>query len=121
MNMKTHIYLLLVITVLGLAAVPSRAGTDTDKDLSKKLSDFLTECEKITPGMTRTQLTNLFVVYSGGVMPLPDFEQHQSFFYRRCDLIKIDVDFSPSDSKDARPTDIIAKISKPYLAWSVAD
>ncbi len=119
--MKNRIHILLAVIILGFGVLSSHAGTDTDKDLSKKLSDFLTECEKITPGMTRAQLTNLFVVYSGGVMPSPDFQQHQSFSYRSCYLIKIDVDFSPSDAKEARPTDIIAKISKPYLEWSVAD
>jgi hypothetical protein len=69
--------------------------------------------------MTRAELLKLFKEETGGVAwpaskPLP-FQQHQSFDYRRCWLIMVDVDFSPSDSKEARPTDIITKISRPYI------
>jgi hypothetical protein len=71
--------------------------------------------------MTRAQLTDSFFAYSGGFMPSPAFQQHQTFAYRNYDLIKIDVDFTPSDSNVARPTDIIAKVSEPYLAKNLLD
>jgi len=120
--MKTFIRILLVVTIFGFVAMPSHAGTSTDQDLTKKLSDVLTAWEKITPGTTRAALTNAFTVEIGAVyIPPSSFQQHQRFVYRGCDLIKVDVDFAPSDSKEARPTDTIVKISQPYLAWNPTD
>jgi hypothetical protein len=117
--MKTFAYLLSAIMVLGLVIVPSRAGTDDDQDLAKRLYAVCFEIDKIKPGMTRAELTKLFKEDTGGVawdesMPLP-FRPQELFDYRRCELIRVEVDFRPSDSKTERPTDIITKISKPYL------
>ena len=117
--MKTVTYILSVIVILGLVVVPIRAGTDNDEVLTKKVSEVYFECQKIKPGMTRAELLNLFKEDTGGVAwpaskPLP-FQQHQSFDYRKCGLIMVDVDFSPSNSKVAQPTDIIIKISRPYI------
>jgi hypothetical protein len=124
--MKNHIHILLAVIILGFGVLPSHADTDldkVDKDLTKKLSDVLTQWEKITPGMTRAQLTNDFTLDIGPAISVypPAFQQHERFLYRGCFLIKVDVDFAPSDSKEARPTDIIAKMSKPYLERSLAD
>ena len=79
------------------------------------------KCREIRPGMTRAQLTNSFFAYSGGFIPSAAFHQHQTYAYRSYDRIKIDVDFAPSDSKVARPTDVIAKVSEPYLESSLLD
>jgi len=123
--MKNHIHILLAVIILGFGVVSSHAGTDADKDLAKKLSDILAVSQKIQPGMTRAALTNDFFAYNGGVLFGPlgprDFQEHYTFSFRGCDLIKIDVTFVRSTSKEAQLTDSIAKISKPYLAWSVAD
>jgi hypothetical protein len=113
---------LLIIVALGLIVVPSRAGTDNDEVLTKKLYELYEvyfDCGKIKPGMTRAELAKIFKEDTGGVVwpasaPYP-FLPHQTFDYRACGLIMVDVDFAPSDSKEARPTDIITKISRPYL------
>ncbi len=123
--MKALTCLLSAIVVLGCAIVLCHAGTDTGQDLTKQLAAVCFEIHKIKPGMTRAELDRIFRPDTGGVAsspskPLP-FQQHQSFVYRSCWLIRVDVDFSPSDSKDAQPTDIITKISKPYLEWHVLD
>ena len=117
--MKTFTYLLSAIVVLGLVIEPSRAGTDTSQDLMKQLAAVCFEIHKVKPGMTRADLDRMFRADTGGVAwpaskPLP-FQQHLSFVYRSCWLIKVDVEFAPSDAKEAKPTDIITKISKPYL------
>lgn len=117
--MKTLTYLLLIIVTLGLVVVPTRAGTDNDEVLTKKLYEVYFDCGKIKPGMTRAELVKLFKEDTGGVAVPPSFafpfQKHMTFDYRKCDLIMVDVDFAPSDSKEARPTDIITKISRPYI------
>ena len=116
--MKTFIGILLVVTILGFVSMPCRAGTDADQDLSKKLAAILTECQKIKPGMTRAALTNAFHgEITDGLAPRDAFYQHQTFVYRDCHFIQVDVDFAPSESKHQRPTDTIVKISRPYLEW----
>jgi hypothetical protein len=117
--MKSFTCLLSAIVVPGLVVVPSLAGTDTSPDLTRQLAAICFEIEKIKPGMTRAELTRLFKEDTGGVawdesIPL-QFRQHELFDFRRCGLIKVDVDFRPSDSKSERPTDIITRISRPYL------
>jgi len=118
--MKMRIYILSAIMVLGLIIVPSHAGTSGDEDLTKQLSAVLRDIYKIKPGMTRAELDKMFGEERGGLVwpssqPFP-FRQHETFDYSRCGLVHIDVDFRASDSKDERPTDIIDKISTPYLA-----
>ena len=117
--MKILTCVISVILVLGLVVVPSRADTGVDQDLMKKLTAVWFDCQRIKPGMTRAELAKLFKEDTGGVArppskPVP-FQRHQRFDYRQCDLIKVEVDFSPSDSKETEPTDIIIRISRPYI------
>jgi hypothetical protein len=114
----THL-LIIGIVVFGLVVVPTRAATDNDEVFTKKPTEVYFDFRKIKPGMTRAGLARLFQQDTGGVawsasVPLP-FQRHQTFDYRSCGLIMVDVDFAPSDSKEARPTDVIKKISRPYI------
>ena len=96
---------------------PSRGSTDVDKDLTKQISDILTECQTIKPGMTRAELLKVFTI-EGGLSTAT----HRTFVYHGCRYIKVDVEFTLSASTqnilEERPTDTISKISKPYLEWS---
>ena len=97
----------------------TKADTSYDKLLDQKAAEVWFDCQKIHPGMTRADLDKLFRRETGGVavpesMRLP-FREHQTFDYRRCDHIMIDVDFRPSNSKEERPTDVIIKVSNPYI------
>jgi hypothetical protein len=89
-------------------------------DLTKRISDILTECQKIKPGMTRSDLLKVFTT-EGGISTAT----HRTFVYRDCPYIKVDVDLTPSDPKqkmvEERTTDTISKLSKPYLDWSISD
>jgi hypothetical protein len=116
--MKKLASLFLVMLALGYLVVPSRAGDEVDKNLTKQISDILTECKKIAPGTTRTELLKVFTT-EGGLSTA----KHRTFVHRRCPYIKVDVDFTASDpkQKDERPTDTVSKISKPYLEWSIID
>ena len=102
--------------------VTGKANSSYDLELDKKITEAWFDCQKIRPGMTRADLGRMFRRETGGVavpdsMRLP-FQKHQTFDYRRCGEIMIDVDFEPSDSKEERPTDVITKVSTPYLKCS---
>jgi len=120
--MKSKIVFCLALALSGISfgCVSASAQSATDKDLTKQISAILTECQKIKPGMTRAELLKVFTV-EGGISTAT----HQTFVYRGCPYIKVDVDFTLSDPKqkalEKRPTDTIKKISKPYLNWSFID
>lgn len=117
--MKTVAYILSVIAILGLVVVPTRAGTDYDEVLTKKVGEVYFEWLKIKPGMTRAELLKFFKQETGGVLHPASkpflFAQHDCFHHRSCAFIMVDVDFSPSGSKEARPTDVITEISRLYI------
>src|SRR5437667_7235563 len=116
--MKNLTNVLLAVVALGVLVAPSRAGDEVDKNLTKQMSDILTECKKITAGTTRTELLKVFTT-EGGLSTAA----HRTFVHRRCPYIKVDVDFTLSDpkQKDERPTDTVSRISKTYLEWSIID
>ena len=95
-----------------------RIFTNIDNDLTKQISNILTECQNIKSGMTRAELSKVFTT-EGGLSTA----SHRTYVYRGCPYIKVDVDFTLLDPKqdDEKPTDTISKISKPYLEWSILD
>ncbi len=99
--------------------MPARADTTNDAAFARKIVEVFTDCQKIKPGMTRAELVKLemFDQDWGPLCPvdLNQFVQHATFEYRRCSLIKIDVDFAATEAKEARPTDIIMKVSMPCI------
>lgn len=117
----------VLIAAIGIVAFAAdqqakNNGTSYDKELDQKISEVWFDCQKIHPGMTRADLDKTFKRDTGGVAvpdstPLP-FRERQTFDYRRCDGIKIDVDFRPSDSKEEHPTDVIVSVSRPYIDCS---
>ena len=91
-----------------------------DKALTAQITSALTQCQTIKPGMTRADLLKVFTL-EGGISTA----NHQTFIYRRCPYIKVDVDFilsSPTQPVlETRLTDAVSKISKPYLDWIIMD
>ena len=86
----------------------------------------LEKMETIKPGMTREELLKVFTTEGGLSTGL-----HRTFVSRDCSYFKIDVDFEavgrPNRDKDGRvtleedPRDIIVKISRLYLQFSITD
>jgi len=117
--MKYLTFILCVTVLVGLAVVPTRADSANDRDFTRRIVEIFGDCQKVKPGMTRAELVklNLFDEDRGPLHALNDssFKQHTTFEYRAFSLIRIDIDFSPSASKEARPTDIIAKVSMPFI------
>jgi hypothetical protein len=86
----------------------------------------LREMEGIKPGMTRSDLMKVFTVEGGLSTGLK-----RTYVYQHCPYLKVDVEFRavgrPDKDKKGRVTlvesdaDVITRISRPYLAWSVVD
>ena len=98
---------------------PSQVDAVADEAFAARIAEVWLDCQRLQPGMTRADLDKMFKRDTGGVAvpdstPLP-FREHQTFDYRRCNGIMIDVDFRPSGAKEEQPTDVIIKVSKPYL------
>jgi len=128
--MKNIASLLLLLALLALfplvsrgepsaATQPGVADTTNDAEFVRKIVEVFTDCQKIKPAMTRAELVKLdmFDEDWGPLHPVNDnsFTQHAKFEYRSCSLIKVDVDFGATGAKEARPTDIITKVSMPYI------
>lgn len=106
------------LAVKELEGVYASAATETHTKLGIDIANVLRQCQSIRAGMTRAELSKVFST-EGGFSTVT----HRTYVYRDCPYIKVDVDFAPSAPKQdvEKPTDIVAKISKPYLDWSVAD
>jgi hypothetical protein len=101
-----------------LGGVYESAVTETQTKLGLEIANVLKQCETIKPGMTRVELSKVFST-EGGLSTLT----HRSYVYRDCPYVKVDVDFAPSAAKQdtERRTDVVIRISKPRLEWSIAD
>lgn len=104
--------------VMELVGVYESAVTETQTELGIDVAKVLKECQTIKPGMTRAELSNVFST-EGGLST----STRRTYVYRDCPYIKVDIHFAPSAPKPdvEKPTDIVTKISKPYLDWNVAD
>ena len=137
--MKTTVALLILLVLLGLhsvlsrgapaataqpgarqeVAAPARADLKNDPGFANKIVDVFKDCQKIKPGMTRAELVKL-EMFDEDSAPLHDvndksFKPHTTFYYRSCALIKVDVDFRATEAKEARPGDVITKVSMPFI------
>jgi hypothetical protein len=117
--MKTLFWVLSAILVFATGAVPARADTTNDTEFARKIVEVFRDCQKLKPGMTRSELVKLqmFDQDFGPFRSANDqaFRQHTTFEYRSCSLIKVDVEFETTNIKEARPTDIISNFSKAYI------
>jgi len=82
------------------------------------ISKCISQTENIYPGKTRADLLKVYTI-EGGISA----RSWRKYVYRDCPFIKVDVEFKPTDDDNLKekPGDIITKISKPYLDWSIRD
>jgi hypothetical protein len=106
------------LAVMELAGVYSSPAVETQTRLGLDIANVLKECQTLKPGMTRAELSKVLST-EGGLSTV----SHRTYVYRDCPYIKVDVDFSaPAPNQDAeKPADIVTKVSKPYLDWTIAD
>jgi hypothetical protein len=97
-----------------------------DKDHTAWVADSLKRMQTIKPGMTRANLLKVFTTEGGLSTGL-----QRTFASQDCPYFKVDVEFEavgrPSRDANGRVTlvegsqDIIVKISRPYLQFSIMD
>jgi hypothetical protein len=90
------------------------------------LADLLRKMDAIKPGMTRAELLQVFRTEGGLSTGL-----RRTFVSRDCPQVKVDVEFKPVTGADSfynrvvfsveDNRDVIVKVSKPYLQFSVGD
>jgi hypothetical protein len=126
------ILFLLAVTWASSATTPSRLDSAQQPPSGQAASHTewiarsLGEIQRIAVGKTRGDLLEVFTTEGGLFTGLS-----RTYVYRECPNIKVDVEFQavgrPARNADGRvtldesPDDIIAKISRPYLAWSIGD
>jgi hypothetical protein len=101
-----------------LGGVYESAVTEIRTKLGLNIENVLKESQTVKPGVTRAELSKVFST-EGGLSNVT----HRTYVYPDCPYIKVDVDFTPSAPKQEaeKPTDVVTKVSKPYLDWSIAD
>jgi hypothetical protein len=110
----------VLLCLLSVSAVaPSQSQWNpfpSDQEHTDWIAAALSEMQTIRVGMTRSDLMTVFGT-EGGLSTT----SQQTYVYRRCPYIKVDVTFAASRRDQELATDKIVKVSRPYLAWSVAD
>jgi hypothetical protein len=89
-------------------------GAAYSQQRAQWIANVLRQITSIHPGMTRRDLESTFTT-EGGL----SWREQQTFAYKDCRYIKVDVVFSGTGATEAE--DKIVRISKPYLAWTVMD
>jgi hypothetical protein len=112
------------ITVAVIGQVRPEAATQRDR--VAWVAESLKRMQTVKPGMTRTDLLKVFTTEGGLSTGL-----HRTFVSRDCPYFKVDVEFKvvgrPDRDASGRVTlvegnqDIIVKISRPYLQFSLMD
>lgn len=84
------------------------------------IGESFIEISKIRTGMTRKDLLEVFGE-EGGISN----RIHRRYVYKKCSLIKVDVEFKAVENEDDNLTefsgDKIIKISKPFLESAIID
>jgi hypothetical protein len=118
---KVSLMLLTVSIVIAFTAfIRSPAQSQDPKNHSEWIAKSLNEMQTIKVGMTRSELLKVFKE-EGGISN----RAWRRYVYRECSYIKVDAEFEPveepQDKLTQHPNDKIAKISKPFLEWSIVD
>ena len=124
MRMNTPVFMALCL-VINTTSVAEQLSLVT-REHTEWVAESLREMETVRVGMTRAELLRVFATEGGLSTGLS-----RTYVYRECPYIKLDVEFEPV-GRSARDTegrvtlvesdeDLISRISKPYLDWSVDD
>lgn len=99
----------LALAVLAASTLNAQAQPDHVAWVAK----ILKRMETIRPGMTRKTLLTVFTT-EGGLST----RTHRTYVSQECPYFKVDVEFKSAETEER---DVILKISRPYLQFSIAD
>jgi hypothetical protein len=115
----------LIVLALTASFLPGQSSRRAQEH-TEWVAESLKEIQTIKVGMTRADLLKVFTTEGGLSSGL-----NRTYVFRGCPFIKVDVEFDPvgrpARDREGRVTlveankDVIKKISKPYLDWSVLD
>jgi hypothetical protein len=120
---------LAIIAIGGAASVRPTLSANSEpcgQDHEAWVAHAIQQMETIKPGMTREDLLKVFKM-EGGIST----RSQRTFVSRDCPYFKVDVEFKPVARPDRDNAvfltsvednrDIIVKLSKPYLQFTIAD
>jgi hypothetical protein len=117
MRWLTRVVFLCILCVSATARLACQESpTQIDEEHTAWITDVLKAAQTIKVGMTRADLIMVFTT-EGGLSTTTQ----RKYVYRQCPYIKIDVKFAAASPSEELPTDKIAKVSRPYLEWSIRD
>lgn len=106
----------IVILCLGVVIVSASGQSGSAaRNHCAWVQESLDQIETVQVGMFRADLERLFTT-EGGISS----RSQRTYVYRGCPYIKVDVEFAPSE-QNQNSADRITKISRPYIARSIAD
>ena len=113
--------LILLIASLPLmfAMAKSPAAQNSSSGCCQLVHEAMDAAQNIKPGMTRQDVEKRFRKDGGLIFPV-----ETRYTYDECSSIKIDVDFKPSGTSgpgNFNPSDVVVRVSKPYLEGPFAD
>ena len=118
--------LLSIVSIFSIGLNVLAVEPESTQNLTTLIESSLREIQTIKVGMTRNELFKVFTTEGGLSSGL-----QRTYAYRECPYIKVDVEFQAigrnARDADGRVTlvesdkDIIEKLSRPYLEWSIAD
>jgi hypothetical protein len=124
--MSKLIAVFVLVSAIGICAASSASQSACVQQHEVWVGHALEKMETIKPGMTRDDLLKVFRTEGGLSTGL-----HRTFVSRDCAYVKVDVEFQalsrPDRNNEGRvtleesPGDIIVKISRPYLQYSITD
>ena len=106
----------IVILCIGVVMVSANGQSGSAaRNHCAWVQESLDHIETVQVGMFRADLERFFT-YEGGIYS----RSQQTYVYRNCPYIKVDVEFAPSE-QNQNSVDRITKISKPYIARPIID
>lgn len=116
---------LFLATSSAVSAVRAQSQLNTEKQ-AEWIASVIKDIQKIKVGMTRGEMRKVFGE-EGGISTT----RQRKYIYRGCPYIKVDFEFESRgpEIKDVRGVymrpefdlDVITKMSKPYLEFSIDD
>jgi len=129
--MRKLAWTMLAVLTIAAARVPAQEAMangptlQVDQEHIPWIDQVMRSIATLKPGMTRKDLGKVL----GGEGGLSS-RTRRRYAYIHCPYIKVDVDFVPLEDSNARseavsmeenPDDVIVKVSKPFLEYSIMD